>query len=75
MMNWYPQPDSEPAQSWYCLSSTAETGAVDWAELVPAKSHGVLLIGLSALVQLGLTGNGIVCFSSRKPLRSHFSQG
>ena len=50
MMNWYPQPDSEPAQSWYCLSSTAETGAVDRAELVLVESHGVLLIGLGAMV-------------------------
>jgi hypothetical protein len=34
----------------YCLSSTAETGAVDRAELVLVESHGVLLIGLGAMV-------------------------
>jgi hypothetical protein len=33
-----------------CLSSTAETGAVDRAELVLAESHDVLQIGLGAMV-------------------------
>ena len=57
-----------------CLSSTAETGAVNGAELVPAESHGVLLIGLGAVVEWGLAGNGIVCVSSRKPLRGPLYQ-
>ena len=48
-----------------CLSSTAETGAVDRAELVTVESHGVLLIGLCAMVRLGLAGSRIVCFRSR----------
>ena len=30
--------------SWDCLSSAAEEGAVDRAELIPAESHGVLLV-------------------------------
>jgi hypothetical protein len=33
-----------------CLSSTAETGAVDRAELVLMQSHGVLLVCLGAMV-------------------------
>jgi hypothetical protein len=36
--------------SWYCLSPTAETGAVDRAELVQMESHGVLQIGFGAMV-------------------------
>jgi hypothetical protein len=32
------------------LSSAAEVGAVDRAELIPAESHGVLLIGFGAIV-------------------------
>jgi hypothetical protein len=35
---------------WDCLSSTTKTGAVDRAELVLVESHGVLLIGLGAMV-------------------------
>jgi hypothetical protein len=33
-----------------CLSFAAEEGAVDRAELIPAESHGVLLIGFGAVV-------------------------
>jgi hypothetical protein len=29
---------------WDCLPATAGEGAVDWAELVLAESHGILLI-------------------------------
>jgi hypothetical protein len=36
--------------SWDLLSSAAEVGAVDRAELIPAESHGVHLIGLGAMV-------------------------
>jgi hypothetical protein len=36
--------------SWDLLSSAAEVGAVDRAELIPAESHGVLLIGFGAIV-------------------------
>jgi len=36
--------------SWNFLSSTAETGAVDRAELVLMESHGVLQIGFGAMV-------------------------
>jgi hypothetical protein len=36
--------------SWDCLSPTAETGAVDRAELVLMESHGVLQIGLGAMM-------------------------
>jgi hypothetical protein len=39
--------------SWDLLSSAAEVGAVNRAELIPAESHEVLLIGLGAMVQLG----------------------
>ena len=47
---------------------------MDRAELVPAESHGVLLMGLGAVVEWGLAGEGIDSFSSRKALRSPFSQ-
>jgi hypothetical protein len=45
--------DAHPALalfSWDLLSSAAEVGAVDRAELIPAESHGVHLIGLGAMV-------------------------
>jgi hypothetical protein len=45
--------DAHPAPalfSWDLLSSAAEVGAVDRAELIPAESHGVHLIGLGAMV-------------------------
>jgi hypothetical protein len=37
--------------SWDCLSSAAEVGAVDRAELIPAESHGCLLIGFGRLAR------------------------
>lgn len=37
--------------SWYGLSSTAEEGAVDWAELIPVESHVDLLICLGVVKQ------------------------
>jgi hypothetical protein len=36
-----------------CLSAAAEERAVKRAQLIAAESHGVLLIGLGAMVQLG----------------------
>jgi len=45
--------DAHPALalfSWDLLSSAAEVGAVDRAELIPSESHDVLLIGLGAMV-------------------------
>jgi hypothetical protein len=39
--------------SWDCLSSAAEEGAMKWAALIPAESHGVLLIGFGAMFRLG----------------------
>jgi hypothetical protein len=48
---------------------------MDRAELIPAKSHDVLLIGLGALVRLGLAENEIARFSGGRLLRSPFSQG
>jgi len=35
---------------WHGISSAAEEGTVDRAELIPAESHGVLLIGFGAIV-------------------------
>ena len=37
--------------SWDCLSSAAEVGAVDRAKLIPAESHGCLLIGFGGLAR------------------------
>jgi hypothetical protein len=45
--------DAHPALalfSWDLLSSAAEVGAVDRAQLIPAESHDVLLIGFGAIV-------------------------
>jgi hypothetical protein len=36
--------------SWDCLSSTAEEGAVDRTGLIPAESHGGLLVGRETLL-------------------------
>jgi hypothetical protein len=44
--------DAHPAPalfSWDLLSSAAEVGAVDRAELIPAESHGYLVIGFGGL--------------------------
>jgi hypothetical protein len=49
MMLIFNAPDAHLARasfSRHCLSATAETGAVDRAELVLVESHGALLIGL-----------------------------
>jgi hypothetical protein len=35
--------------SWYCLSSAAEVGAVDRAELIPVESHGASNVALLRL--------------------------
>ena len=45
-----------------------------WAQLIPAESHDVLLIGLGAMVGLGWAGNEIARFSDWKRLRSPFSR-
>jgi hypothetical protein len=34
---------------WDCLPATAGEGAVDWAELVLAEAHGILLVGRKAI--------------------------
>jgi hypothetical protein len=39
--------------SWDLLSSAAEVGTVNRAELIPAESHGVHLIGFGVMVRLG----------------------
>jgi hypothetical protein len=60
---------------WDRLSAAAEERTVKRAQLIPAKSHDVLLIGLGAMVGLGWAGNEIARFSDWKRLRSPFSQG
>jgi hypothetical protein len=64
--------DAHPALapfSWDLLSSATEERAVNRAQLIAAESHDLLLIGLGAMVRLGLAGNEIVCFSDWKRLR------
>jgi len=36
---------------WDCLSAAAGERTVKWAQLIPAESHDVLLIGLGAMVR------------------------
>jgi hypothetical protein len=37
--------------SWDCLSAATGERTVKWAQLIPAESHDVLLIGLGAMVR------------------------
>ena len=53
MMRIFNAPNSHLALAfffWDCLSAAAGERTVKWAELIPAESHGVHLIGLGAMV-------------------------
>jgi hypothetical protein len=78
MMRVFDAPNSHLALaffSWDCLSAAAGERTAKWAQLIPAESDDVLLIGLGAMVGLGWAGNEIARFSDWKRLRSPFSQG
>ena len=54
MMRVFNAPNSHLALAfffWDCLSAAAGERTVKWAQLIPAESHDVLLIGLGAMVR------------------------
>ena len=54
MMRVFNAPNSHLALAfffWDCLSAATGERTVKWAQLIPAESHDVLLIGLGAMVR------------------------